>query len=98
MPNAAPPLACYKIECLAGLIESGRGSRLQRGGSLRVGTAYRTQADGDVCTPCTDAGAGGDGQGNYFEPDEPPLPGEDCLGRGNCRCWLQTIYEVDEAA
>lgn len=74
------------------------GGRLQRGERLRVGTAYRTQADGDVCGPCIDAGAGGDGNGNYYEPDEPPLPGEDCRGRGNCRCWLETVWTTDEAA
>lgn len=73
------------------------GAAFQRGAAWRTGVAYRTQNDGDVCLPCQSAGAGGDnGDGVYWEPDEPPLPGDDCKGRGNCRCWLESVWEMPE--
>lgn len=69
----------------------GRGA----GGGLHMGTAYRTQEDGDVCLPCQgDAGGGQNGDGIYWEPDEPPLPGDSCRGKGNCRCYLEAVYET----
>lgn len=56
--------------------------------SIKVGTEYRTEEDDQVCEPCE-----GDA-GDYWLPDEPPLPGEDCRGAQNCRCYLNTISEV----
>lgn len=74
------------------------GGQLQGGQGWRAGVAYRTQNDGDVCLPCQSAGSGGDnGDGVYWEPDQPPLPGDDCRGRGNCRCWLESVWEMPDA-
>jgi hypothetical protein len=73
------------------------GAALQRGEAWRAGVAYQTQNDGDVCLPCQEAGAGGEnGDGVYWAPDEPPLPGDNCRGKGNCRCWLESVWEMPE--
>jgi hypothetical protein len=70
-----------------------------RSGDIRMGTAYRTQNDGEVCLPCQSDGAGGEmADGVYWEPDQPPLPGDNCRGRGSCRCFLEAIYDTGSAA
>ena len=75
------------------------GSRAARDGGIRMGTAYRTQNDGDVCLPCQSDGSGGEmADGVYWEPDSPPLPGESCRGRQNCRCYLEAVYELGGAS
>lgn len=55
---------------------------------LHFGTLYATQQDARVCAPC------GGAAGEYFFPDESPLPGEVCVGMGNCRCWIEIIVGV----
>lgn len=52
---------------------------------LTIGTRYTTQHDARVCGPCRGA------EGDYWFPDESPLPGEVCEGGGNCRCWIELI-------
>lgn len=64
------------------------------GVGFRMGVAYRTQNDGDVCLPCQENATGDTGDGVYWEPSEPPLPGDNCRGRGNCRCYLEAVYET----
>lgn len=55
---------------------------------LQMGTSYNTQEDGRVCGPC------GAAEGDYFPPDEAPLPGEVCEGLSNCRCWQELIVRT----
>jgi hypothetical protein len=58
------------------------------GASWTFGTEYLTEDDKDVCEPCaSDAG-------EYWLPDEPPLPGDDCEGSMNCRCHVATIFDT----
>jgi hypothetical protein len=52
---------------------------------LRMGTRYQTQHDAKVCGSCSQAA------GDYWFPEESPLPGEVCEGGGNCRCWIELI-------
>lgn len=61
---------------------------------VRIGTQYVTEGDDAVCDPCQANADGGD-DGVYWLPDDPPLPGESCTGMQNCRCFLQTVTEID---
>lgn len=79
----------------AGLADLGAELAASAGAGFRTGVQYETQNDGDVCLPCQEAGAGGQEEdGIYWEPLEPPLPGEDCRGRANCRCSLAAVYDT----
>lgn len=56
------------------------GSQAARGGGIRMGTAYRSQNDAEVCIPCQSDAAGGEqADGVYWEPEDPPLPGDNCV-------------------
>lgn len=80
---------------VAGLDDLGALLAATAGAGFRMGCQYETQNDGDVCIPCQDAGNGGqDDDGVYWEPLDPPLPGDACRGRGNCRCSLAAVYDT----
>jgi hypothetical protein len=57
-------------------------------GRVEVGLLYLTQQDVQVCESC------GAAEGEYYPPEEPPLPGEVCVGGGNCRCMLEMTVRV----
>jgi hypothetical protein len=59
---------------------------------IAIGSMYSTQNDSRTCGPCADAA------GEYYPPDEPPLPGAVCDGKGSCRCMLNLTVRVQPAA
>ena len=48
--------------------------------------AYRVNHDESLCSACLDAEG-------YYLPGDGPMPGEVCLGGGQCRCWREDVYD-----
>jgi hypothetical protein len=63
---------------------------------VRFGVHYEDAGDDEVCEPCLENAE--DNDGDYWEPETPPTPGDDCRGGGNCRCTTSEIWEFGYAA
>lgn len=67
-------------------------SEAEEGGAGWI--AYYTAVDDDrTCRPCLDAE-----EGSPYLPGAGPMPGDVCLGGGNCRCWRELVYDPAEYA
>jgi hypothetical protein len=58
---------------------------------VRFGVHYDDAGDEEVCGPCLENAEENDG--DYWEPEEAPIPGDDCRGGGNCRCTTSEMWE-----
>lgn len=63
---------------------------MQANGELGDGWVayYRSRDDRGTCGPCLDAD-----RASPYAIGQAPRPGAICKGRGNCRCWIEYVYE-----
>lgn len=54
---------------------------------------YESVDDPNTCSECLEAEAG-----SPYLPGDGPMPGDVCLGGGNCRCWRELVYDPAEYA